>query len=92
MVVSWSPSTTPPADPSRRPEDPLEIGTGPGHDAALLAHPAGAAGRVITVEIDADVADAACAHLAVAGADTEEVVYGDGHDGYPKLLLTTGSP
>ena len=37
----------------------LEIGTGPGYNAALMAHIVGEAGQVVTVEIDQDLTDAA---------------------------------
>lgn len=45
----------------------LEIGTGTGYNAALLAHLAGLEGAVTTIEHDPEVADAARAALAATG-------------------------
>ncbi|UQI45936.1 methyltransferase domain-containing protein [Streptomyces sp. HU2014] len=59
----------------------LELGTGTGRNAALLAHRAGP-GRVVTVETDASLAETARQRLATAGAEVE-VVVGDGAKGYP---------
>lgn len=53
----------------------LEIGTGSGHMAALLAH---RAAHVTTVEIDAGLAAQARVNLQRAGAANVEVVHGDG--------------
>ncbi|WP_331767676.1 protein-L-isoaspartate(D-aspartate) O-methyltransferase [Embleya sp. NBC_00896] len=59
-----------------------EVGTGSGWTAALLAYRVGPTGRVVTVEIDRALADAARARLG-AFANTVEVVTGDGEDGAP---------
>ncbi|MFC9330795.1 methyltransferase domain-containing protein [Kitasatospora sp. NPDC057015] len=56
-----------------------EVGTGPGFNAALLAHRVGA-GRVVSVEIDKAVADLARANLAAAGLGGVRVLVGDGAD------------
>ena len=75
----------------------LEIGTGPGYNAALMAHIVGETGRVVTVEIDQDLADAAREHLEAAGFDQVDVVCADGGYGYPeaapydRIILTVGS-
>jgi protein-L-isoaspartate(D-aspartate) O-methyltransferase len=75
----------------------LEIGTGPGFNAALMAHIVGETGRVVTVEIDQDLADAARLHLETAGFDQVLVVCADGGYGYPeaapydRIILTVGS-
>ena len=45
----------------------LEIGAGTGYNAALLSALAGATGRVVTIDIDPEVADEARSHLAAAG-------------------------
>lgn len=58
----------------------LEIGTGTGWNAALLAHRLGA-GRVASVEIDSDVARQAWASLNAAGLDVD-VRCGDGAEGW----------
>ena len=56
-------------------EKVLEIGTGSGYMAALLAH---RAQQVITLEIDADLAQSARANLQKAGIHNAEVRTGDG--------------
>jgi protein-L-isoaspartate(D-aspartate) O-methyltransferase len=61
----------------------LEIGAGTGYNAALLAHLVGENGSVVSIDIDADLVDAARAHLAQAGyQDRVEVVEADGALGY----------
>ena len=59
----------------------LEVGTGSGYQAAVLA----AAGtRVWTIEIFEVLADEARARLARLGYDQVEVRYGDGYAGWPE--------
>lgn len=60
----------------------LEIGTGTGWNAALLCARVGEQGRVVSVEIDADVARAAHAALVRIGYPVS-VITGDGAAGYP---------
>ncbi|MEE4542048.1 methyltransferase domain-containing protein [Streptomyces sp. V4-01] len=63
----------------------LEIGAGTGYNAALLAHRLGP-GAVTTVDLDAEITDAARAHLAAYGtpaARSVAVVTGDGALGVP---------
>ncbi|GGP76176.1 methyltransferase domain-containing protein [Streptomyces melanogenes] len=60
----------------------LEIGTGTGWNAALLAHRLGAR-NVVTVEVDEAVAAAAREALAWFGTPVR-VVHGDGFKGYPE--------
>ncbi|WP_432832957.1 methyltransferase, FxLD system [Dactylosporangium sp. CA-092794] len=75
----------------------LEIGAGTGYNAALLAELTGPSGHVTTVDVDADLVDAARAHLAAAGYGTVEVVCGDGALGHPAgapfdvLIATVGA-
>lgn len=75
----------------------LEVGAGTGYNAALLAHLVGPSGSVTTIEYDADVADAARAHLASYGADRVRVVTGDGTLGaaeagpFDRILVTAGA-
>ena len=59
----------------------LEIGTGTGYNAALLAHRLGA-GNVVSVEVDPIVAEQARAALAAAGFSGVTVVTADGAEGY----------
>ncbi|MHC0433504.1 methyltransferase domain-containing protein [Streptomyces sp. O3] len=79
------------AEPGHR---ALEIGTGTGWNAALLAHRLGAE-NVVTVEVDAAVADTARTALARYGLPVR-VVRGDGFKGYPeggpydRIIVTCG--
>ncbi|KQP19780.1 protein-L-isoaspartate O-methyltransferase [Pseudorhodoferax sp. Leaf267] len=59
----------------RKTDKVLEIGTGSGFTAALMAH---LAGHVLTLEIDADLAEQARANLRRAGVSNVEVRHGDG--------------
>jgi protein-L-isoaspartate(D-aspartate) O-methyltransferase len=76
----------------------LEIGTGPGYNAALMAHIVGESGKVVTVEIDEDLTEAAREHLAMAGFEQVQVVCADGGYGVPdaapfdRIILTVGAP
>jgi len=60
-------------------ESVLEIGAGSGYMAALLAH---RAQQVLTVEIDAELAEFARANLAKNGVVNAEVALGDGARGW----------
>jgi len=60
----------------------LEIGTGTGYNAALLAHRLGAE-NVVTIEIDSVLAETARHALRATGYGTVTVVTGDGAQGYP---------
>ncbi len=74
----------------------LEIGAGTGYNAALIRHIVGPAGAVVSVDIDADLAEAARGHLAGAGYPDVTVAAGDGADGYPdgapydRVIATVG--
>ncbi|MGW0807300.1 methyltransferase domain-containing protein [Nonomuraea sp. NPDC002799] len=61
----------------------LEIGTGTGWTAGLLAHLVGEGGSVISIEVDEAVAEQAAKNLAAAGAQPRLVV-GDGALGSPE--------
>jgi protein-L-isoaspartate(D-aspartate) O-methyltransferase len=71
----------------------LEIGTGSGYQAAVLAEIAAA---VFTIEIIEPLADAAAARLERLGYDNIEVRFGDGNYGWPEaapfdgILVTAG--
>lgn len=75
----------------------LEIGAGTGYNAALMAHIVGETGRVVTIDIDEDIASGARAHLAAAGFEQVEVICADGGNGYPhlapfdRIILTVGA-
>ena len=63
----------------------LEIGTGTGYNAALLAQVAsGPRGRVTTLDIDDELCTQARANLRAAGAEGVEVRCADGAGGWPE--------
>ncbi|MGH3123319.1 MAG: protein-L-isoaspartate O-methyltransferase family protein [Streptosporangiaceae bacterium] len=74
----------------------LEIGAGTGYNAALLSALVGPSGRVVTIDIDPEVADEARSHLAEAGAGNVDVICGDGAQGwagrapYDGIIITAG--
>jgi protein-L-isoaspartate(D-aspartate) O-methyltransferase len=74
----------------------LEIGTGTGYNAALLAHLVGPEGQVVSVDIDADLVERAREHLIDAGHPEVTVVCGDGAEGftpaapYDRVIATVG--
>jgi protein-L-isoaspartate(D-aspartate) O-methyltransferase len=73
----------------------LEVGTGSGYQAAVLAQ---LAGEVYSVEIDAVLAERARAALAALGADNVHVRAGDGFFGWPEaapfdaIIVTAATP
>jgi protein-L-isoaspartate(D-aspartate) O-methyltransferase len=73
----------------------LEIGTGSGYQAAILAH---LGGKVHTVERNPVLAEAARQRLARLGYAGIEVIEGDGTEGHPPsapyqvILVTAASP
>jgi protein-L-isoaspartate(D-aspartate) O-methyltransferase len=75
----------------------LEIGTGTGINAALLAELAGPAGQVTTIDIDGDIVTAARRALAAAGYHQVRVLCGDGAAGHPdggpydRIIVTAGA-
>jgi protein-L-isoaspartate(D-aspartate) O-methyltransferase len=75
----------------------LEIGTGTGYNAALLAFLVGGTGAVTTVEYDEDVARSARTALASAGYGAVTAVCGDGAFGwaaaapYDRIIVTAGA-
>ena len=76
----------------------LEIGAGTGYNAALMSQIVGKTGRIVTVDIDEDLVEAAREHLAAAGFEQVQVVCADGVYGYPeaapfdRIILTAGAP
>lgn len=75
----------------------LEVGTGTGYNAALLAHLAGAGGRVVSIDIDEHVARQARVNLDRAGESAVEVIHADGVTGwasaapYDRIILTASA-
>jgi len=75
----------------------LEIGTGTGFNAALIASIVGPNGKVVTVDIQPDLIEHARKCLDVAGYDWVQTVVGDGGYGYPdgapydRIILTVSS-
>jgi protein-L-isoaspartate(D-aspartate) O-methyltransferase len=71
----------------RRGDRVLEVGTGTGYNAALLATLVGPTGSVTSIELDSTIAAEAAAHLDAAGVRGVRVRVGDGWLGDP-----TGAP
>ena len=77
----------------------LEIGTGTGINAALLAELAGPGGHVTTIDIDEDIVTAARRNLDAAGYRHQvTVLCADGADGdpgggtaYDRIIATAGA-
>lgn len=75
----------------------LELGTGTGYNAALLAHLAGPTGHVVTLDVDDDIVDGARTNLAAAGFNNVDVILRDGALGHPdgapylKIVATVGA-
>jgi protein-L-isoaspartate(D-aspartate) O-methyltransferase len=75
----------------------LEIGAGTGYNAALMAQIVGETGRVITIDIDEDLAAGARERLATAGFGQVQVICGDGAYGYEigapydRIILTVAA-
>jgi protein-L-isoaspartate(D-aspartate) O-methyltransferase len=90
MVASMTAALAVPADGRV-----LEIGTGSGYQAAVLAH---LAREVVTIERLGDLAAAARDRLASLGYGNVRVIVADGSAGYPDLapydgiLVTAGAP
>ena len=77
----------------------LEVGTASGYNAALLAELAGESGRVVTIEIDEELAQHSAEALRLTGyGDRVTVVVGDGSEGYApsapydRIIVTAGAP
>lgn len=75
----------------------LEIGTGTGFNAALIASIVGPSGKVVTLDIQPDLIEYARKCLDVAGYDWVQTEAGDGGHGYPdnapydRIILTVAS-
>jgi protein-L-isoaspartate(D-aspartate) O-methyltransferase len=75
----------------------LEIGTGSGYNAAVMAMVTGPDGSVTSIDIDAELVTRARASLAAAGFDAVTVVCADGGFGAPdqapfdRVIVTAGA-
>lgn len=75
----------------------LEIGTGSGYNAALLATIAGPAGRVVSVDLEGDLARAARERLRALGFGAVEIAAGDARllqwpaAAFDRVLLTVAA-
>ncbi len=75
----------------------LEIGTGTGYNAALMAHMVGETGQVVTLDIDDDIVASAKDRLAAAGWSQVQAICADGAYGYPnaapydRIILTVAA-
>jgi protein-L-isoaspartate(D-aspartate) O-methyltransferase len=75
----------------------LEIGTGTGYNAALIAEIIGDPSGVVTIDVEPDLIEPARANLAAAGYAGVKVVCGDGADGVPdqapydRIIVTGGA-
>lgn len=76
----------------------LELGTGSGWEACLLAYCVGSKGLVVTIEIEKDVAEFAKHNIAKMQFRNIIKVHGDGSVGYPdeapydKIIYTAAAP
>jgi len=76
----------------------LEVGTGSGYNAAIMAELVGENGQVITVERHPSLAEKAADSLRESGYGNVTVVVGDGSLGYPekapydRISVTCGAP
>jgi len=62
----------------------LEIGTGTGYNAALLAEIVGSEGQVSSIELQSQVAEKASQYLSEEGYTGLHLITGDGYQGYPE--------
>ena len=74
----------------------LEIGAGTGYNAAVMREIVGPSGRIVTVDIQPDVAQDAVTHLTAAGYSDVAVLAADGGFGHPegapfdRIIATAG--
>ncbi len=62
----------------------LDIGTGSGWQACLLAYCVGPGGRVVTVEIDKETFKVGKRNIEKSGFKNVKAIFGDGSEGYSK--------
>jgi protein-L-isoaspartate(D-aspartate) O-methyltransferase len=79
-------------------EKVLEVGTGCGYHAAVVAELVGKSGRVYTIEYIPELAEMARTNLSALGYDNVVVIVGDGSYGYreaapyDKIYVTASAP
>jgi protein-L-isoaspartate(D-aspartate) O-methyltransferase len=82
----------------REGEKVLEVGTGCGYHAAVVAEIVGRKGKVITIERIPELAEMAKKNFQALGYDNVEVIIGDGSKGYEpeapydKIYVTAAAP
>ena len=75
----------------------LEIGTGSGYNTALLSVLVRPCGEVVSIEIEADLAERARSVLRAVGCHGIRILVADGYDGdlhsapYDRIVVTTGA-
>jgi protein-L-isoaspartate(D-aspartate) O-methyltransferase len=75
----------------------LEVGTGTGYNAALIAYLIGSQESVVTIDVIPELIEQARANLAAAGYGSVRVVCGDGaagvpdHAPYDRIIVTAGA-
>lgn len=75
----------------------LEVGTGTGYNAALIAHMVGSQGSVVTIDVIPGLISQARANLAASGYGGVTVICGDGaadvadHAPYDRIIVTAGA-
>jgi protein-L-isoaspartate(D-aspartate) O-methyltransferase len=75
----------------------LEIGTGSGYNAAVMAEVVGASGQVVSIDIDPELVARARTSLLVAGYDDVTVLCADGgfgdpaHAPFDRIVVTAGA-
>lgn len=95
VVATMTLAARPPTDAGYRGARVLEIGTGSGYAAAILAE---LGARVTSIERHAALSRSAGERLAAAGYDTIQLEVGDGTQGWPpnapyqSILVTAGGP
>jgi protein-L-isoaspartate(D-aspartate) O-methyltransferase len=70
----------------------LEIGTGSGYNAALIAWIVGDSGTVVTIDVEPDLTDRARASLAAVGTPQPGIIEGHLISRRPNSVLVAGWP
>lgn len=76
----------------------FEIGAGSGWNAALMGHLVGPSGKVVSLEIEPELAREAAVRVREFGLSQVEIRVGDGGEGWPaeapydRIIFTAGAP